>query len=139
MDIQNIIIDLEDKIKYFNTFKNIVNKETPKPKTLEDIEQKVLSQQVDKMYYNLEINYLFSEIIFSLNFIKQYHPKVESDVIEDFYKEHADKQYKRRFSLEKNTIVETDKGFLERQRKEVLESGSFKKLVEFFEGQQSSQ
>lgn len=139
MDIREITTNLEDKIKYFNIFKSLVNKETPKPKSLEEIEQKVLTQQVDKMYYGLEVNYLFSEILFSLNFVKQYYPKIESEIIEEFHKEHVDKQYKRKFSIEKDTIVETDKGFLERKRKEVLDSGSFKKLVEFFEGQQSSQ
>lgn len=129
-----MIVDIEEKITYFNQYtesiKNKMKDETPK--SIEEVKEKVLNNKVDIMLYNIEASYLFSEIMFSIMFLKSF-TVIESEIINKFIEENKEKIYKRRFHLEKGEIVENEVGFLEKQRAKVLESEDFKKTVEMLE------
>lgn len=129
-----MIVDIEEKITYFNQYtesiKNKMKDETPK--SIEEVKEKVLNNKVDIMLYNIEASYLFSEIMFSIMFLKSF-TVIESEIINKFIEENKEKIYKRRFHLEKGEIVENEVGFLEKQRAKVLESEEFKKTVEMLE------
>lgn len=128
-----MVIDVEDKIQVFNRFTDILtNKEFTKPTSIKEIEEKVLAEQVDKTFYNVEVNYLFSEIMFSIAFLKRSF-KVESEILNKFYLDNIDKVYKRKFSIEGDDIVETEVGFLQKNRDELLNSEQFKNIKEFLE------
>lgn len=131
MNKEAIIIDIEDKISYLKKFNNLIPKQLTKPTSIEEIKEKVLTEQVDKIFYLTEYQYLFSEIMFSIQLLKSF-TKIESSIINDFYEENSNKVYKRRFYIENDKILESEKGFLENQRKQV-DTESFQKLVKFFE------
>ena len=129
-----LIQDIEEKIIYFNKFVELSNKsKVDEPKTMEDVQEKVLSEKVDKLLYSTETSYLFSEIIFSILFLKQFTTVNESENISKFLEEKGPLLYKRKFHIKGDEIMENEKGFLEKNRKLILESPEFKKTVEFLE------
>lgn len=129
-----LIQDIEEKIIYFNKFVELSNKsKVDEPKTMEDVQEKVLSEKVDKLLYSTETSYLFSEIIFSILFLKQFTTVNESEIISKFLEEKGSLLYKRKFHIKGDEIMENEKGFLEKNRKLILESEEFKKTVEFLE------
>mgnify|MGYP001272963909 FL=1 len=129
-----LIQDIEEKIIYFNKFVELSNKsQVDEPKTMEDVQEKVLSEKVDKLLYSTETSYLFSEIIFSILFLKQFTTVNEFEIISKFLEEKGSLLKKRKFHIKGEEIMENEKGSLEKNRKLILESPEFKKTVEFLE------
>lgn len=129
-----MIVDIEEKINYFNQYTESIKSKMKdeSPKSIEEVKEKVLNNKVDIMLYNIEASYLFSELMFSIMFLKSF-TVIDSEIINKFIEDNKEKIYKRRFHLEKGEIVENEVGFLEKQRAKVLESEDFKKTVEMLE------
>lgn len=131
--ISSIVIDLEDKILKFKEFNKAMSDIVHSaPKTIEEAQEKVLAEQVDKLLYSREASFLFSEIIFGISMLKSFST-IESEIINKFWEETKDSFYKRRFHIENGKIKENENGFLEKQRRIILDSEQFKKTVEYLE------
>lgn len=128
----NMVSDIESKIQFFNEFVRIMSLNTVEPKSLEELQDRVLKEKVDNMLYSREASYLFSEIIFSITFLRSF-AKIESEIISEFLKEKSDSFYKRRFHIKDEKIMENEEGFLDKQRNQILDSPEFKRTMEMLE------
>lgn len=117
-NIENMLLEgLETKILHFEKFSKVVAERTKNIKELKEPNQETLNKKVDVLMYNTEVSYLFSELLILTSLVLQLNLKT-SEIINTFKETYKDSIYKRKFSIEGEDIVETEKGFLEKARLE---------------------
>lgn len=129
MNIEINFLDIEKEITFFEEFKKALVVETAEPKDFEDIEGRVMNERVDMVYKNMELSYLFSELMFKVAFLKRFSLELP-ERINNFFNEHSSQMYKRNFCLEQGVIKEVREGLMEEKRKEFLESPLYKNIKE---------
>lgn len=129
MKIEIDFLDIEKEITYFEEFKKALISESVEPKDFADIETRVLNEKVDMVYKNMELSFLFSELMFKISFIRKFTLELP-EKISNFFNEHSSQMFKRNFIIEKGDIKEAREGLLDEKRKEFLNSPMFKAIKE---------
>lgn len=98
-------------------------------KSIEELQTVLTHTYVDTLLYNKELQFLFVKVINAVEMYKSLENEPLSKEVEDFYKDMKQWMPKRMFAIEKNELVEVEKGLLEEERKKFLEGEFFQRLL----------
>lgn len=98
-------------------------------KSIESLEEMLIGIYVDNILYNKQLQILFAKLITSIELYKEFSGESLSEGVEKFYKEMSGWMPKNIFVVQKGELVETEKGVLDRARKEFLDSDFFKNIL----------
>lgn len=129
MQISIDLFDIEKEIDFFEKFKGALAEEQLEKTEYKDIDDRILNEKVDFVYKNMELSFLFSELMFKISFLRRFSTGL-TEKVDDFYKKHSEQTFKRNFILEDGKIKEAVKGTMEVKRKEFIESPFFKNIKE---------
>lgn len=115
--------------------KAITDKETSvqdivKDKSFDEIKDVLLHIYVDAILYNKDLQILFFRLITNIETYLEFSKEPLSEEIFTFYSEMKNWSPKRVFVIEKEDLVETEPGSLDKARKDFLESDFFKGMLE---------
>lgn len=116
---------LVDKLRHFYIFSELTNEKTIETKQLKDISEETQNSKIDTILYNVELSYIFNELITMILLSKELGITLPKEIL-DFMEKYNSSFYKRKFSVEGRNIVEVEKGFLEEGRQKFLESDMMK-------------
>lgn len=101
-----------------------------KDKSFDEIKDVLLHIYVDAILYNKDLQILFFRLITNIETYLEFSKEPLSEEISTFYSEMKNWSPKRIFVIEKEDLVETESGNLEKARKDFLESDFFKGMLE---------
>lgn len=108
-----------------NSIKDLVKDKSP-----EELENVLLHVYVDTILYNKDLQILFFKLITNIETYMEFSKEDLPSEISEFYNQMKTWSPKRVFMIEKDDLVETETGTLEKARKEFLESDFFKGLLQ---------
>lgn len=103
--------------------------ELVKGKSPEELEDVLVHIYVDTILYNKDLQMLFFKLIVSIEIYMEFSKEELPKEVLEFYNNMKNWAPKRVFVIEKNNLVETETGILDKARKEFLESDFFKGLL----------
>ncbi len=125
------IKELENKILYANSFKDLIEKKSEEAKSIEDLE-KLAELKTAILFYQYDLSFLLNEIIFELRFVKK-NFDIESEIVDEFLETLTTPMYKVKFVLVDGDFQEVEKGFYEKQIKEFTKTNQFKDFQKLLE------
>lgn len=139
-NLRNKIVELYSEYKEFEKIVKEKNKQISdkgnsikdlvKDKSPEELENVLLHVYVDTILYNKDLQILFFKLITNIETYIEFSNEDLPSEISEFYNEMKTWSPKRVFMIEKDDLVETETGTLEKARKEFLESDFFKGLLQ---------
>ena len=101
-----------------------------KDKSPEEMENVLLHVYVDTILYNKDLQMLFFKLLTNIETYIEFSKEDLPTEILEFYNNMKTWSPKRVFMIEKEDLVETETGTLEKARKEFLESDFFKGILQ---------
>lgn len=139
-NLKNKIVELYSEYQIFEKIVKEKNKqisekgtsiqELLKDKSPEEMESVLLHIYVDTILYNKDLQILFFRLITNIETYIEFSKEDLPTEILEFYNNMKTWSPKRVFMIEKEDLVETETGTLEKARKEFLESDFFKGLLQ---------
>lgn len=139
-NLKNKVVEIYSEYKDFEKIvqeknKSISEKGTTieditKGKTPEELEDVLIHVYVDTILYNKDLQILFFKLITNIETYLEFSNEDLPEEILDFYKNMKNWAPKRVFVIEKNELVETEVGTLDKARKDFLESDFFKGILQ---------
>lgn len=139
-NLKNKIVELYSEYQIFEKIVKEKNKqisekgtsiqELLKDKSPEEMESVLLHIYVDTILYNKDLQILFFRLITNVETYIEFSKEDLPTEILEFYNNMKTWSPKRVFMIEKEDLVETETGTLEKARKEFLESDFFKGLLQ---------
>jgi hypothetical protein len=112
------------------TNKKTTIKEMVENKSIEEVQEVLIHLYVDTLLYNKDLQILFFKLVCNIESYLEFSTDSLDKEVLDFYQSMKTWIPKRLFMLEKEEIVETEIGVLEKARKEFLQSDFFKEFLE---------
>ncbi len=98
-------------------------------KSIDELQTVLTHTYVDTLLYNKELQFLFVKVVNAIEMYKSLVSEPLADEIEEFYKSMRQWMPKRMFTVEKDELVEVEKGLLDKERKNFLEGEFFQRIL----------